>query len=741
MYQENYFGNNPDGDWPYSSTIKALMIADAFQYEMNTNLITRNVQGWGSPDMENMHNLGADYHVIEEYPMALDSGDSWNREIFSDGVNPLKITLVWIDPAAPASTVADRALINNLDLHITSPSGTQYWGNNGLGYALWSSSGTGAQRWSSTASYQDDLNNVENVFIQTPESGIWTVEVQGRTGDMAQGPQDFSMVASGAARISSMGTINLDNAYVLEDTAMISVIDLDLNDDPGSAQTVLISIVSDSDLTGEDLLLTETGPDTNIFENSIILSASIGPSILTISDGDTITATYEDEDDGTGSSNTAIDTAIVDGYVASISGQTVDWWGVTNVNVTSSGIIIGGLQTNGHSFTNDQDDSYAQVTEVPAGSNGRMNFDFQYDIIINPAGVEPYSVYLDAYTSGEEFTATYSTDDGGSWGSLGTITATTDTDTYSTWGITASAGDTVIIHFTGSVKTGEATDTIYLDHMYILGGSIGSPTDHNTINWTLSGDDGAGANDVVQYNIYRADTPIVGAYLDSVPAGTDTYTDLGKGDIDGIQRYYVVRAEDIIGNEDTNTLAVPEPGGASPSAYDIPIGSAAIGDWVFVSFPYAMSGDIATMLNDDGGGDNWDIAKWYDTNDTVNPWKTHSVNNPGLSDMPVMTNSMGVWLHISGIDDGIITTGFTGDYSGSAVGITLQPGWNLVGYPSATGENAFDSLLGLGVNWIGEYQAASPYINDESDLTQVDLSEGNAYWIHVDALTVWTVDP
>ncbi|MCK4266398.1 MAG: S8 family serine peptidase, partial [Thermoplasmata archaeon] len=195
LYQQSFFDNNPAGNWPYSSTVKALLIADAYQYSL-TNA-TRNEQGWGTPDMEYMYNLGANSHVIEEYPQALNASDTWSRIAYANGTYPLKMTLAWIDPAASASTSAGRALINNLDLKVTSPSGTVYWGNNGLYTTLWSSSGTGENHWSLSSSYTDDLNNVENVFVQSPEVGKWTIEVIGHAGDVAQGPQNFTVVASG----------------------------------------------------------------------------------------------------------------------------------------------------------------------------------------------------------------------------------------------------------------------------------------------------------------------------------------------------------------------------------------------------------------------------------------------------------------------------------------------------------------------------------------------------------------
>ncbi|MCK5397389.1 MAG: S8 family serine peptidase, partial [Thermoplasmata archaeon] len=742
MYQENYFDNNPTNALPYASTVKALMIANAFQYDLSD--ATRTCQGWGTPDMEYMHNLGAEYHQMDEYPQALASGDSWSRNVYSDGAYPLKISLAWTEPAASDSTGSGRTLLNNLDLKVIAPGGAEYYGNNGLFSSLYSSSGTGANNWGSD--HRDDLNNVENVFIQNPASGIWTIEISARTGDIAIGPQDFSLVASGGMiPITSQGMIQLDaELYAGEDTVQVTVMDSDLNTQTNSQQTFTIDIDSDTESGVETVLLTETGDDTGIFVGSKIISATDGGGILQVSHDDTITVTYDDANDGSGPA-TVFDTAIVDGGVASAGIQTVEWWG----SPATEDLAIGytdtlGAENTATSYTDTftQDDNHHETDEILYGGGGqKFRLQADYTFSIDPSGTAPFDLFIDAYTSAEGMLMSYSINGGGAV-SIGTLTATSDTDTYIQVTLTgANPDDSILVTFDDAVDEKTTIDTLYVDHLYILGGNTGNPTDHNTINWTLSSDDGAGANDVAQYNIYRADTPIVGAYLDSVPAGEDTYTDLDKGQIDGIQWYYVVRAEDIIGNEDTNVLAVPEPGGSPLAGYDIDTSGIAVGEWAFVSFAYVMNDDIEAVLADSSGtGTEWDIAKWYDPADANNPWKTYSINSPSLSDMPQINQNMGVWLHLTA-NDGTLTTSTVGDYSGSAIGITLQPGWNLVGYPSATGENAFDSLLGLGVNWIGEYQAASPYINDESDLTQVDLSEGNAYWIHVDALAVWTVDP
>ncbi len=95
-----------------------------------------------------------------------------------EGDKPLKISLVWTD--YPGSSVASKALVNDLDLKVTSPSGNVvYYGND------------------FSAPYNDEadrINNVENVIIQNPEIGIYIIEVEGYR--VPNGPQPFAVVYS-----------------------------------------------------------------------------------------------------------------------------------------------------------------------------------------------------------------------------------------------------------------------------------------------------------------------------------------------------------------------------------------------------------------------------------------------------------------------------------------------------------------------------------------------------------------
>jgi hypothetical protein len=79
-------------------------------------------------------------------------------------------------------------LVNDLDLTITSPTGTVYRGNVFSG------------GWSQTGGSADRINNVENVYVQSAASGVWTVQVSGFNAP--QGPQPFALVVNGNFGVS-----------------------------------------------------------------------------------------------------------------------------------------------------------------------------------------------------------------------------------------------------------------------------------------------------------------------------------------------------------------------------------------------------------------------------------------------------------------------------------------------------------------------------------------------------------
>ncbi len=96
----------------------------------------------------------------------------------------LRATLVWTDPPASAATGGGPAAVNDLDLELTTPSAVTYLGNVFTGGV------------SVTGGTKDDKNNVEQVHLNSPESGLWTVKVKAPAVNV--GTQGYAIVLTGA---------------------------------------------------------------------------------------------------------------------------------------------------------------------------------------------------------------------------------------------------------------------------------------------------------------------------------------------------------------------------------------------------------------------------------------------------------------------------------------------------------------------------------------------------------------
>ncbi len=268
----------------------------------------------------------------------------------------------------------------------------------------------------------------------------------------------------------------------------------------------------------------------------------------------------------------------------------------------------------------------------------------------------------------------------------------------------------------------------------------GNPADHNTISWTDSV-----SPDTMSYNIYRSGDANPGgpwSLIGSVPYGTTSYVDMGRGQADATLWWYVVRAVDTSSNEDTNTNEVQEPGGAPAVPYDIDTGGAGAGDWIFVSFPITASGDVLTVLDDAnwGNGDTtWEIITWYNPIE-VDHWKTYDKAQAAAGitqDMPSVSNAMGMWVKLT-TAGALLSVG--DGYEPTSTDITLSSGWNLVGYPAQDDStyDVGDLKLATGASMVEGY-GAGPY----DIVTLADnyvLQRGEAYWVYVAVGGTWTVN-
>ncbi|HET9139118.1 S8 family serine peptidase [Actinophytocola sp.] len=181
---------------PHAATAKALMINSATQYPFTGTAhdMTRTHQGWGTVSVRTLYDLaqagGWRLPVLVNETDLLTTGQTRRYTVTANGSRPLKATMVYTDP--PGSPTAAVARVNDLTLRVTAPNGTVYFGNNGLNAGVWSTAGGTA----------NTVDTVENVFVQTPAAGTWTIDVLGTQintdghVETAATDADFALVVS-----------------------------------------------------------------------------------------------------------------------------------------------------------------------------------------------------------------------------------------------------------------------------------------------------------------------------------------------------------------------------------------------------------------------------------------------------------------------------------------------------------------------------------------------------------------
>ncbi len=169
--------------------------------------------------------------------------------------------------------------------------------------------------------------------------------------------------------------------------------------------------------------------------------------------------------------------------------------------------------------------------------------------------------------------------------------------------------------------------------------------------------------------------------------------------------------------------------------------------WRFVSFPVNVDNSVDIIFNDTifgDGGTTWSSIMWYDPADAIDHWKCYDKAQAAAGlpqDMPDVDNTMGVWMYVTRNDgDNLLTMGETGSAPSGTV-VTLQPGWNMVGYPSDTeGYTAGNLKVESGgmVMTIERFNDMSTYgIEPMPDGAAFQI--GQAYWIYSNGFYPWMI--
>jgi hypothetical protein len=148
-------------------------------------------EGWGRVLADNALYFDGDARKLQIRDVRKNEGLSTGQVVefqlpvlgAANPAEPLRITMAYTEP--PATANASFASVNDLDLEVVDPVGQTYKGNVFNTVAGFSQLG-GAK---------DDRNNVEQVHIENPQAGVWTVRI--RAAAVNEGVQGYALVMTG----------------------------------------------------------------------------------------------------------------------------------------------------------------------------------------------------------------------------------------------------------------------------------------------------------------------------------------------------------------------------------------------------------------------------------------------------------------------------------------------------------------------------------------------------------------
>lgn len=170
---------------PSAALLKAMLVNSALSLPNYPS--PSNKAGWGRVCVDSVLFIEDDLRKLTLWDDTIGINTGEERE-FKVGVSnfeePLKITLVWTD--YPPEMSASKKLVNDLNLRVYSPKGVVYLGNQFKdGFSI-------------PGGEPDNINPVENVWVQKPDPGNWTIKVKG--SNVPFGPQPFALVITGALK-------------------------------------------------------------------------------------------------------------------------------------------------------------------------------------------------------------------------------------------------------------------------------------------------------------------------------------------------------------------------------------------------------------------------------------------------------------------------------------------------------------------------------------------------------------
>ncbi|UCD91600.1 MAG: right-handed parallel beta-helix repeat-containing protein [Methanobacteriota archaeon] len=251
----------------------------------------------------------------------------------------------------------------------------------------------------------------------------------------------------------------------------------------------------------------------------------------------------------------------------------------------------------------------------------------------------------------------------------------------------------------------------------------GSDFENVTLAWNLSEDDVDGQGSLVRYDILKGTNYSSNSseYMlhDSVLDGISSYEDIGAGEGDPNNYFYVVCAVDFTENftcSDGQAGKFTRPLSEGPN---------------LVSFPLILTNESTEFVLRTV---SFDKAWFFDSFDQE--WKSVVKSKPYPNDLEYLNHTIGFWVNVKSISNftvaGVVPSTTT---------IHLRTGWNLIGLPSFNSSFTVAELKSItSVLRIEGYDpVSSPYhlrVLADSDI----LAPGYGNWLWVDVETIWIVE-
>ncbi len=535
LLQEHY--NDLNSNYMKSATLKGVAIHTAD--ECGPDEGPDYMFGWGLLNTQTAADIismdGIESLIQEE---TLNDGDTFTLDVTPSTTEPLIVTVVWTDvPGTPVSAQLDPTdpmLVNDLDVTVTETvaSTTHY------PYML-----DGQNPSAAATTGNNDVDNVEKVYIENPTANTYTIEVS-HEGTLDGGSQDFSIIISGI----SMG-------YPVVATGDVTGITMTTADVSGE-------VISENGnpVTERGFVYNQSGNPT-IADNTELVGSGSG-SFSTTLDGLQSANTYYVRAFATNSEGTSYGETVPFNTLCDIFNTlpfTEDFSENTlptcweNIDNDGSGqtwqfvtgdYILGGDQETFNSTT--ESNGFAVLDSNNYGSGGSQDAD-----MITP--LLDLSTYTEVTVSFEHYfrqygsstaTFSYSTDGGSSWTDLQSWSGTS-TNNPETWTQDLSAeigGESAVKlkwNYTGAYDWYWA-----VDDFSITGGSTCTPPTTQASGFSVND-----INDTeVTISWTRGDGDAVlvvakqGGAVDALPVDGSAYTAsavFGAGDMIGSENYVV----------------------------------------------------------------------------------------------------------------------------------------------------------------------------------------------------------